>query len=54
MWKVIFSTKDGMILRTLTFDNVWTAEDCFYQHVNFNSVRSGYNTVRLEKVNKEN
>ena len=52
MYKVIFSNKDGTVLRTLVFDNVWAAEDCLFQHMNFNSVRAGYNTVKMERVNK--
>lgn len=52
MWKVIFSTKSGTVLKTYTFDNVYAAEDCFFKHMNLHSVRSGYNAVKIEPLNK--
>ena len=55
MYKVtIYRVADKIKLREYIFKNVYDTENCYFQHCNMNTVRSGYNSVIMGKIKTDN
>jgi len=51
IYKIKLFNKNSL-LKIYKFTNLVLAEDCYFKLVNLSSVLSGYNTVKLEILNK--
>jgi len=50
MYKITFyRITDNIILKEYTLPKE-AARECYFQHCNMNSVRSGYNGVKMEEI----